>query len=401
MESGAGTDAMADDIVAAGHTPVLLDGTNWDMIGQIDSLYVWNGNNTSYRQDLVDHMPAITDAVQAGMNLIVFDRAIGEIGTSAGTILNPSTILPGAERLEVERHLSDDADLTDAGEVMIGGGPAPGVSDTSLDGGSYTTHGYALTDTLPDGATVLMTPANGAGDQAVGFVYAFGAGMVQYYGIPLDHYDQVDDGWDNPWQNFAINTLVAISICIEENVPVMTANGLRAIGKLRPGDLVATLDHGLQDVLWIERDPVPRDLIEVPPGVLQNRLPLLLTAQHRVLIASPLAELGYGATEVLLPAAALAEAGLARRMGQGVVCNLLLPHHDIIFAAGGAPVESLLPTPAVRRALSREGRAAAVSIRPHNLRPARPLLTTREGTGLLRWLHPQNSVQHGMAQIGR
>ena len=386
MIGGAGTAAMADDIVAAGHTPVLLDGTNWHMLDQIDTLYVWNGDNLSYNTNFVSHMPQITQAVQNGMDMVVFDRAIGEINPQTGQPLNPSVVLPGAGGLQIQRYLSADADLTDAGQQMIGSGPAPGINDTSLDGGNYTTHGYALTSSLPPGATVLMTPHDGINDQAVGFVYEFGAGMVQYYGIPMDFYNFEQAGWSSNWQNFAINTLVASTICLEETVPVLTGRGLRAAGSLEPGEMIATLDHGLQPLVWLDRDPEPREVLELPPGRFGNRLPLRMTAQHRVLFASPLAELAFGASELLMPAAALAAAGVAHPAGQGRVCNLLLPRHEIILAAGGAPVESLLPTPAVLRALGRAGRRAAGPAARGKLRPARPLLSVQEGAALLRWL---------------
>jgi len=389
MMDGAGTDAMADDIIAAGHTPVLLDGTNWDVIGQLDTLYVWNGDNQSYNQDFVTHMPQISAAIHAGMDMVVFDRAIGETDWQSGAQLNPAVILPGASGLQVERYLSADVDLTNAGHGMIGGGPAPGVSDNSLDGGNYTTHGYALTDSLPPGATVLLTPQDGIDDQAVGFVYEFGAGLVQYYGIPLDYYDGIEDGWGNAWQSFAINTLVATTVCIEVSVRVQTDRGLRAIGLLQPGDLVATLDHGLQPVIWVDHDPIPRDLIELPIGSFGNAELLRLTPQHRVLLASPQAELAFGAAEVLIPAAALVRAGIARTGGRGRVCNLLLPRHEVILAAGGAPVESLLPTPAARRAIGRAGRQAAGVPSRQKTRPARDILSTTEAVGLLRWLARQ------------
>ena len=374
MQAGSGTENMADDIKLSGNEPLLLDGKNWDALGKIDTLYVWNGSNKEYDKGFLEQMPRIAEAIKSGMNMVVFDRAIGNA--------DPSTILPGPG-LKYERYLSADADLTKPGEIALGGGPAPDVNDKTIDGGNYTTHGFVYTETLPKGATVLMTPMDGVEDRAVGFVYPYGAGQVQYYGVPMDFYNGLTYDYSNPWQNLAINTLSYSVMCLAEGTLVATAAGPRAVEALRVGDLVQTVDHGLQPLRWMAVAAAEVSMVEIPAGLLGNRQVLTVSAQHRILLGSGLCDMVFGADEVLIPARALVEAGLARTVPGCRLFNPLFDRHEIIVVAGGAPVESLLVTPETRAASGRAGRSAMARIADQQA--ARLTLTKAEAVVLLAW----------------
>ena len=326
MLAGAGVTGMVDDIIAAGHTPVMMDTLSATELSQIDALYVWNGSNSGYGQEFLNAMPQITAAIQGGMNMVMFDRAIG--------VANPSQVLPGTN-LTVVRHLSADADLTQTGEADLGSGPASGVNDQSIDGGNYTTHGYATTSSLPPGAEVLMTTGGGNAAQAVGFMYPLGEGMVQFYGIPMDFYNESLQAWEN----VAINSLNLATLCIGLGQRVRTAAGLRRVEDLRPGDLVWTLDHGFQPLRHLIRHAGRGPLLHLPADLTGADRAILLSPQHRVLLSSPRLHLWTGAAEALAPALALRPWGAPA--GPGPVVNLVFDRHEII-AVEGLCVESLL-----------------------------------------------------------
>ena len=351
MDWGMGDPGMEDDIIAAGHTPMALDTLSAEELSQVDAIYVWNGNNGGYSAEFIDAMPQIAAAVAGGMDMVMFDRAIGEA--------NPSEVLPGTQ-LSVVRYLSADADLTDAGEASLGTGPAAGVDDTSIDGGNYTTHGYVDAASLPEGAEVLMTAGGGTPDQAVGFIYSFGAGTVQFYGIPMDYYNE----YNQNWENLAINSLnVAVSPqCLAHGTRVATPRGWRCAEQLVPGDLVWTRDHGFQPLRHLLCQTARGPMLTLPPELTGAARPLTLSPQHRILIASPRLEVWTGGAEALAPALALRHWITAA--APAPVVNLLFDRHEVILAEG-VLIESLLLGRQVGGGLPR---SAWLSLAGHRLR---------------------------------
>jgi hypothetical protein len=136
--------------------------------------------------------------------------------------------------------------------------------------------------------------------------------------------------------------------CFAAGTAIATPQGPRPVERIRPGDRVLTRDNGPRRVVWSGRAVCPGRGAMAPvsfaPGALGATRPLVLSRQHRVLIADPRAELYFGAAEVFAPAQALAD-GRAVRLGARsriVWCHLLLETHDILFAEGAA-CESLHP----------------------------------------------------------
>ena len=155
--------------------------------------------------------------------------------------------------------------------------------------------------------------------------------------------------------------------------------GVRACD-LWEGDLVQTLDAGPQPVVGIRRCVVRGHGADAPvlfaSGAIGNHSPLKMSQQHRVLIASPLAELMFGAAEVLVPAKALVngEDICLIPCAQVAYVQLVLKRHEILLAEG-ALCESHLP-PAT--GTGRDDRAL-----PLSWRAARPVLSYGEAVALL------------------
>lgn len=93
---------------------------------------------------------------------------------------------------------------------------------------------------------------------------------------------------------------------------VATARGWLPVGRLRPGDMVLTFDHGtqpLRDLIPAAPEaacsPADERAVLVPTGALENRSPMVLLPGQAVLLESDHAEEMFGDPFALLPAAAL------------------------------------------------------------------------------------------------
>jgi len=178
--------------------------------------------------------------------------------------------------------------------------------------------------------------------------------------------------------------------CFTAGTMLRTMAGRRRIETLRVGDLVETLDHGLQPIRWIGCSLVDGSGAFAPvrfeTGAIGNDRPLLVSPQHRILWTGAQTELLFAETEVLVPALHLVGmAGVTRApMAEVTYLHLLFDRHEIVFSEG-ALSESFHPASqmlAGDRALRAEiaalfpdcpglrpGRAAAV---------ARPVLAAYE-----------------------
>lgn len=136
--------------------------------------------------------------------------------------------------------------------------------------------------------------------------------------------------------------------CFTAGTLIDTETGSTPIEDLAVGDLVRTMDHGLQPIRWIGQrrleiselmaNPALRP-VEIAAGVLDNSRPLVVSPQHRMCLSGWQAELLYGEPVVLVPAKAL--------LSDDRVCvvpatravtyiHLLFDTHEVIFAEGAA-----------------------------------------------------------------
>jgi large repetitive protein len=177
MVAGQGVPSQASPITAAGHTAVLLtDLTAADLAG-IDILFVQNPDNAGYGAEYLSRLTSIQTAVANGLTLVLHDRYVDPA----------ESILPGGAGFNIVRDFTDPAsiDVIDDG-TLVTHGPAGVVTDTTLDNGTNSSHGFALSGSLPADARLIL----GTGDHThvVTFSYRFGAGNVVYSSIPLDFY---------------------------------------------------------------------------------------------------------------------------------------------------------------------------------------------------------------------
>lgn len=180
-------------------------------------------------------------------------------------------------------------------------------------------------------------------------------------------------------------------VCFVSDTLIATPHGERRASTLRAGDVITTRDTVDMPLTWVGSRICPGQGTGAPvvfaPGSIGNRRPLRVSQMHRVLLRSPMAELYFGAPDVLVPAKACVDGVDVTLEPRGCVgyVHLLLAKHCVVFAEG-APCESLLLTDRSMRmagldaVLPRMAQAAGAG--PRHNRAAHLLLTVREGRAL-------------------
>jgi hypothetical protein len=128
--------------------------------------------------------------------------------------------------------------------------------------------------------------------------------------------------------------------CFVAGTLIATAEGAWPVEALEPGDLVETLDHGLQALHWTGQrvvagrgDFAP---IRIAAGALGNARDLYVSPQHRMLVTGWRAELFFGASEVLVAAKHLVDDRAIRPApcSQVTYCHLMFDRHEVVRAEG-------------------------------------------------------------------
>ncbi len=177
-----------------------------------------------------------------------------------------------------------------------------------------------------------------------------------------------------------------VTICFAAGTLIDTAGGARPVEELKIGDLVRTLDHGMRPIRWIRSETLPLDTekrvrksapVRIHRSALGPGMPerdLVVSPQHRVLVASKVVARMFDTPEILLPAKRLVGMpGIIRegRLDRVTYCHFYLGTHEIVFAEG-ALTESLLPETGPIASMDARARAevATMGVVP----PARPII---------------------------
>ena len=167
-------------------------------------------------------------------------------------------------------------------------------------------------------------------------------------------------------------------ICFAAGTLIETAGGPRPVEDLAPGDLVLTVDAGMQPLVWVGRSRLgPETLrrkphlrpIRISAGALGDGVPtrdLLVSPQHRILVASRVAERMCGTPRVLVAAKHLCSIdGIAPESDLETVTyvHILFDRHQIVYS-NGAQTEALLPGPEALRSVGADARAELLELFP-------------------------------------
>jgi PEP-CTERM motif len=176
---GSNAAAAGNAAIAQGNTSSVLANLSAASLNGLDVLWVLNGNNGASPAQVLANATAISSFVNAGGVLLYHDRYVAGNGSTA------AAALPGGSAINFVRATLSTINVQTAVNPVISG-PGGTITDTTLDGGNSSTHGFATLASLPTGATAILN--NGTSGNVVDFFYKQGAGSVYYSSIPLDFY---------------------------------------------------------------------------------------------------------------------------------------------------------------------------------------------------------------------
>jgi len=172
----------------------------------------------------------------------------------------------------------------------------------------------------------------------------------------------------------ASNVQGATIVCFALGTLIATRSGEVAVETLVVGDLVMTLDHGLQPIRWIRFHDCPLDGVEQSPkpmlfaaGSLGEGVPeqdLIVSPNHRILVggggqlAIDFAEEALVAAKALTPLAGVRDMAGKRRI---TWVHFACDRHEVV-TANGCLTESLLLGPMVLACLTAKERGDVEAI---------------------------------------
>jgi hypothetical protein len=244
----------------------------------------------------------------------------------------------------------------------------------ALPGGAFA--GDTLTITNPDGSTtdvILTVNQIVAGEVLVEFA-APAAGVTTTVSADITSIVGTSGtGTDS----------ATMAVCFVQGTLIATADGDIPVEDLKVGDLVETLDRGQQPLRWVgQRHLDARELTENanlrPIRIRKNVVSaekgvgdLVVSPQHRILIASKVAQRMFGNTEILVPAKqllAIEGVEIADDLEDVTYFHILFDQHEIVYA-NGVPSESLHLGEEAQKSLSAAGREEIYTLFPEVASP--------------------------------
>lgn len=312
------------------------------------------GDNFTMQSDI--SLGGGNDTLSVGDNSFLWDISGGE-GDDSLTLGDDADILDlfgdaGADTINVGNNLLADDIAGGSGDDSISLGDGATIDDFFGGGGEDTI-------TFGDDLTADRVRGNG-GDDTV--IIGSGADINSISGSGGN--DALISETDLPGA-----TSFEAAVCFTRGTVIETDRGPMPIHKIKAGDRVVTMDHGLQTVRWIGCTKVDgRDHlapVRIRKGALGNRRALWVSQQHRMLITGWLAELLFGQGEVLVAAKHLVDGDAIRIIEKDDVeyYHMLFDQHEIVYAEGVAS-ESFHPGCVGMSAISHAARTEIYELFP-------------------------------------
>ncbi len=266
----------------------------------------------------------------------------------------------------------DGANLANYGDGTVAKSFATGADGTSGTDTIQSVENFIANEVSGQIDTITLTSAVRAGDVVIsnsaigtfteadsGTVTAFGGLGQPTINDLLNGPEHLRDGtWsinsgtengdvgDITFENF--ETINFETVCFVRGTMIETAEGPKAIEHITVGDMVNTMDHGVQPVRWIGSSKVKGQGVSAPilirKGALDNDRDLWVSPQHRMFVSGWQLELLFAEPEALVPAKMLVNDSTILRVELPEVeyFHVMFDQHEIIFAEG-SPSESFHP----------------------------------------------------------
>lgn len=156
---------------AGGYSASVLANLTAGSLAGVNVLWVLNGDNGAQNNGLVTNTAAVADFVRGGGVLVYNDRSVPGAGS----------VLPGSAGVSFVQEYTANIDVQTPGTPLTNG-----LTNSTLDGGNSSAHGYIDGATLPAGGVGLLN--DGTSGHLVDSYYSYGAGKVYFSGVPLDYY---------------------------------------------------------------------------------------------------------------------------------------------------------------------------------------------------------------------
>ena len=283
-------------------------------------------------------------------------------------------------------------DANDDGEITVAESSGKINVQITLPGGAFA--GDTLTITNPDGTTTDVTLTV---DQIVA-----GEILVEFDAPATGETVTVSADVTSIVGTSGTGTDAAMVVCFVQGTLIATADGDIPVEDLKVGDLVQTLDRGQQPLRWVGQRHLDAGELTENPNLRPIRIrknvvsagngvgDLVVSPQHRILVASKVAQRMFGNTEVLVPAKqllAIEGVEIADDFEEVTYFHILFDQHEIIYA-NGVPSESLYLGLEAQRSLTPSGREEIHALFPEVTSPTfmptncRPMITNKRARQL-------------------
>ena len=352
---GSGNDTIDagidDDYVEGGTGDDTIIGSEGN-----DELYGQDGNDTIYG-GLVTPGPA--DALNLPDDLDG-DGDSNDLGEDLVTFNNNDTVYGGAGDDTLYGADDDDTLYGGTGNDFLDGG----VDDDEMygDEGEDTLIGGQGEDDLYGGLGDDLFLGGNGGDNVVGGEDPDLDGdgqsddwdVLDLTGSNVDYIDYVPGDPEAGTVYFLDGSTMTFSEienvipCFTPGTTIATPKGERLVEELREGDRIITRDNGIQEIRWVGRkDMAGTQLVKNPhlkpilikAGALGNGLPerdMVVSPNHRVLVASDLTQLYFEEREVLAAAKHLVGSDGVHELDvmQTSYIHFMFDRHEVVLSNG-------------------------------------------------------------------